>query len=78
MASFEMLCGFERMKREAILSTLWNSIDYRAWCHDPIWGDMWIWTDDVWCSLHQIYKAMYIGKTVTSSHHDHFEVIYLL
>jgi hypothetical protein len=49
---------------------------HRGWCHDTIWGDMWIWTDDIECFLDQIYIAMCIGKPVTSSYHDHFEVLY--
>jgi hypothetical protein len=35
---------------------------------------MWIGTDDIGCCLDQIYIAMCIGKTVTSSFRDNFEV----
>jgi hypothetical protein len=71
-----VLCGLEMMWQEAIWSNLWNRIDDKGWCYYPIWADMWIWTDDIGCFLDQIYIAMCIGKTVTSSYHDHFEVQY--
>jgi hypothetical protein len=76
-----LLCVLEGMWQEVsrpISSTLWNRTDNIGWCHDPTWGDMWIWTDDIGFSLDQMYIAMCIGKTVTSSYHDHFEVLYRL
>jgi hypothetical protein len=56
-------------------SNLLNRIDYKGWCHNLIWGDMWIWTDDIGFCIDQIYIVMRIGKPVTSSFHEHFEVI---
>jgi hypothetical protein len=36
---------------------------------------MWIETDDIGCFLDQIYIAICIGKNLTGSFHDHFDVI---
>jgi hypothetical protein len=36
---------------------------------------MWIGSDDIGCCLDKIYIAMCIGKSLTSSFHDHFEVL---
>jgi hypothetical protein len=36
---------------------------------------MWIGTDDIRCCHDQIYSAMWIGKDVTGTIHEHFEVI---
>jgi hypothetical protein len=35
---------------------------------------MWIGTDDIGCCLDQIYIAMCIGKNVTGSFHDNFDL----
>jgi hypothetical protein len=37
---------------------------------------MWIGTDDIRCSLDQIHIAMCIGKNVTGTFHDKFDVPY--
>jgi hypothetical protein len=55
---------------------LWIIIDERGWCLELIWGDMWIGTDDIWCSLDQLHIAMCIGMNVTGSFHDNFDVPY--
>jgi hypothetical protein len=42
---------------------------------DMNWIDIWIGTDDIWCCLDQLYNAIPIGKDVTGSFHDQFEVL---
>jgi hypothetical protein len=39
---------------------------------------MWIETDDIGCCHDQIYSAMWIGKDVTGSFQEQFEVQYEL
>jgi hypothetical protein len=47
--------GCDRKLSRLIWRNLRNNTDDIGWCHDLIWGDMWIWTDDIWCCLNQIY-----------------------
>jgi hypothetical protein len=54
---------------------MWIRSDDRGWCYDLIWGDMWIGTDEIGCCLDQKYITRCIGKPVTSSFHDQFEVL---
>jgi hypothetical protein len=38
---------------------IWRNLRIKSedlgWCHDLIWGGMWIGIDDIWCCLNQIY-----------------------
>jgi hypothetical protein len=36
------------------LIIIWIKPDDKEWCQDLIWGDMWIGTDDKWCSHDEI------------------------
>jgi hypothetical protein len=56
-------------------SNIWIRTNDRGWCHDVILGDMWIGTDDKRCSHDQIGCAMRIGKNLTGSFNDKFEVL---
>jgi hypothetical protein len=57
---------------------MWNRRDIIGWCHDLIWGDIWIGTDDKWCCPDQIKCAMSIRIYVKGSSHDKFYVIWEL
>jgi hypothetical protein len=71
-------CGLEIMWQvnfRPILCKIWIRADDRSWCLNLTWGDMLIGTDEIWCCLDQIYITRCIGKTVTTSFHDQFEVL---
>jgi hypothetical protein len=43
----------DRKLSRPIWYTMWIRSDDGGWCHDLIWGDMWIGEYDKGCSLHQ-------------------------
>jgi hypothetical protein len=53
-------------------------IDNRGWCHDKIWGVLWIGKDVKECSYDIFWSAMLIGKNVKGRFHDKFDVQYEL
>jgi hypothetical protein len=54
---------------------MWIRINNRVWCHDLIWGPLWIATDVKDCSYDIFWSDMKIGNYVTESYHDQFEII---
>jgi hypothetical protein len=55
-------------------SIIWNGTDDIGWWLDPIWGALSSGTDVKECCLFLILSAMWIGKNLTGSIHDEFEV----
>jgi hypothetical protein len=73
-----VICGLKGCYRK-LSRPIW--CDMRIWtedrglCLDLIWGYMWIGTDDIKCWIYQLYIAISIGKNVTGSFHEQFEVL---
>jgi hypothetical protein len=49
--------GCDRKLSRPISENMWIRTNDIGWCHDLIWGDMWIGTDDKECNLTK-YKLM--------------------
>jgi hypothetical protein len=78
MTIFKVLCGWENMLQEAfptIWFTMWIKSDDRGWCHDLNLGAIWIGADSEIMLSWPNLMCVWIGKKITGSFHDQFEVI---